>query len=161
VLLSVVFGDRTLEMHRIIALAICAFVVGCSAEKPGVHPSDRSWTTGTITITPTQHDRELGIDVKGHWPDCSEGLWIRYELWLAQSGSLDVFLIGSANQLATFQQVGTGVTDYSEGSFTRIDQTHPYRAVFDYEIWKGEPTKGELLAKNSVSSFEIAPRWPK
>jgi hypothetical protein len=142
---------------------MCVSVVGCSADKPRVRPSDRSWTTGTITVTPTQANGELGVNVEGQWPDGGDGLWIRYELWLARSGSPDYFLIGGADRLTDFQSGGTGVSDYSRGTdFVRwVDPTKPYRAVFDYEIWKGEPAKGELLAKNSVWSAEIAPRPPQ
>jgi hypothetical protein len=146
-------------MRSALALALCGSFIGCSADKPGVHPSDRSWTTGTITVSPTRAGGELGVRVDGRWPDAGDGLWIRYELWLAQSGSPDVFLVGSANRLAAFQTAGTGVSDYSQATafIGRIDRTKPYRAVFDYEIWKGEPTKGELLAKDSVWSPEIMP----
>jgi hypothetical protein len=67
--------------------------------------------------------------------------------------------VGGSNRLVTFQQQGEGVSDYSQSpAFLRqIDRNKPYRVVFDYEIWKGEPTKGELLAKNSVSSSDVGP----
>ena len=147
-------------MRTALAIAVCGFVIGCSADRTPVHPSDRSWTTGTVTVTPTRVNGELGVNVEGRWPDVGDGLWIRYELWLAQSGSPDLFLIGSTGRLTAFQKGGTGVSDYSGATdFARwSDPKRPYRAVFDYEIWRGEPTKGELLAKDSVWSAEIGPR---
>lgn len=154
---------RRATMRIAPALTMCVSFIGCSADKPEVRPSDRSWTTSTITVTPTQANGELGVSAKGRWSDGSDGLWIRYELWLAQSGSPDVFLIGSANRLAVFQKWGTGVSDYFQAAdfLRRIDRTRPYLAVFDCEIWKAEPTRGELLAKNSVWSSEIATCSPQ
>ena len=114
---------------------------------------------GTISVVPTETRGELGVDVKGQWPDGPDDLWIRYELHLVQGSVPDELLVGSSTKLKTFQAMGTGVSDYSKGSgLARIDRNKPYRAVFDYEIWKGEPTKGELLVKNSVSSSDIVPR---
>ena len=151
-------------MRTALALAMfVSFIGGCSADKPRVSPSDRSWSTGTVNITPSESNGDLGVRVEGRWPEGGDGLWIRYELRLSQSGSPDVFMVGGTNRLTDFQKVGTGVSDYSRASeFVRkIDRTMPYRAVFDYEIWKGEPAKGELLAKNSVWSPEIATRGPR
>jgi hypothetical protein len=157
------FGRRGELMRTTFILLTCISFIGCSADKPRVRPSDRSWATGTITVAPTYANGELGVDVDARWPDCGEGLWIRYELCLAQSGSPDVFLVGGTTRLIDFQTMGTGVSDYSQGTeFIRdIDRKKPYKAVFDYEIWKGKPTKGELLAKNFVSSSEIAARPPQ
>ena len=109
--------------------------------------------TGTITITPTRENGELRLNVTGRWSDCRDDLWIRYELCLAQDDSPDAFLVGSSQRLSTFQRSGTGVSNYS--GLHNFDLTKPYRAVFDYEIWSGEPLKGELLTKNSLVSSEI------
>lgn len=146
-------------MRAIPALAMCVSLIGCSADTATVRPSDRSWSTGTITLTPTAAGAKLGVSVDAQWPDSVDELWIRYELCLTQTGSPDLFLVGSSNRLTNFQQQGTGVGDYSQSpDFLRhIDRNRSYRDVFDYEIWKGEPAKGELLAKCSVSSRDIGP----
>lgn len=147
-------------MRTAFAVAICVAIVGCSKEIARIRPSDRSWTNGTISVVPTQTGGELGVTVRGEWPNCQDDLWIRYELYLVQSSAPDAFLVGSSNKLTAFQKGGAGVSDYCRASsfVGSFDLTKPYMAVFDYEIWRGEPTKGELLTKNSVASSAIAPR---
>jgi len=148
-------------MRTPLILAMCVAVIGCSRESgTRVRPSDRSWTNGTISVVPTETRGELGVEVHGQWPDGPDDLWIRYELHLVQGSVPDEFLCSSSTKLEAFQTIGTGTSDYSraDGFARMFDRNKPYRAVFDYEIWKGEPTKGELLAKNSVSSSDIVPR---
>jgi hypothetical protein len=116
--------------------------------------------SGTITITPTEVNGERGLNVTGRWPNCGQELWIRFSLHLTQDNSPEVFLVGGDQQLIAFQKTGTGVSDYRDG-VRHIDLAKPYRAVFDYEIWAGKPSKGELLTKNSVLSPEITNPSPR
>jgi hypothetical protein len=50
-------------MRTAFALAICASLIGCSADTPTIRPSDRSWSTGTITVAPTAAGAELSARV--------------------------------------------------------------------------------------------------
>jgi hypothetical protein len=125
-------------------------------------PSDRSWLDGSVTVTPYQRDAELGVDVKGRWPGAASDLWIKYRLGLTQGEASDVLLEAGSNRLESFQLLGAGVSDYSQGPdvLRRIDLSKPYRAVFDYEIWKGQPGGSELLEKRSVLSAPISQKEP-
>jgi hypothetical protein len=118
-------------------------------------PSDRSWMDGSVTVRPYQEGSELGVKVEGNWPTASPDLWIKYRLGLTQEGSPKGTLVATSCQLSLFQLAGTGVSDYSKGPARHLDLSKPYQAVFDYEIWNGEPGKGELLTKQSVLSAPI------
>jgi hypothetical protein len=73
-------------------------------------------------------------------------------------GTAEVVSMSTCSNIQGFQITGDGISDYSQSDVWRyIDRTKPYQAVFDYEIWKGEPLKGELLTKNSVFSKPFRP----
>ena len=139
---------------RILVLLSTCLLAGCGA-KGTFSPSDRSWHTGTVSITPHWEQDRLRHEVCGRWPDGSHGLWIRYRYSMIQDGRPDVLVSAGAEQL--FHLAGAldfrlKVTSTPKGSLSKVDLSKPFRAVLDYELWKGEPDKGELLAKNSVFS---------
>jgi hypothetical protein len=159
-------------------LPVFFLLLGCGGHKSSP-PSDRSWETGTIhfiidydgqEVPPVLKKRgQLGIYVDGSWPDASPDLWIWYSLSVTQPGSRDVFLEATSRgtRLSDFTGGHTGManvtTCHSAGTSDCVDclrrnlanPDQPFRAVFDYEIWKGEPGKGKLLVKNSVYSEPI------
>jgi hypothetical protein len=130
------------------------FGIGCHSEK-GIRPVDRSWSMGEIVFEQTTEGNVRRIHVRGKWPGANTHLWIRYELSLLQPGSKDAFLTGSSQPLHRFERDGTGSSQYSGGDFRHFDQSKPYQAVLDYEIWLGEPNQGKLLTKQSAFSKMI------
>jgi hypothetical protein len=141
-------------MRSFIVLIVAFLISGCDRRAP-FEPIDRSWHTGTVTVEPYRSGKERGVKVNGNWPDAPQDLWIRHSLWLTQEGGQDAFLSASEQQLANFRNQGTSSYTGGEDYRRHIDRSRPYRAVFDYELWKGRPGKGKLLKKDSVFSEPV------
>ena len=151
------------ERIALIVVSVLALLLGLDVlrlhllqSKYMAAPSDRSWMDGSVTLTPSQKGSELGLQVKGSWPGASPDLWIKFHLGWIQGGSLKETLMAGSQPLDGFQLGGINITQYSEGAARHLDLSKPYQAEFDYEIWKGEPGKGELLTKQSVLSTAVS-----
>jgi hypothetical protein len=147
--------SRKWERIALVAMTALSLVLGLyvlrlrSSQKEFlVPPSDRSWMDGVVTITPYQEGATLHVKVKGSWPTASSSLWIKYCLSVTQEGSVSEALEATSDELDRFQLTGTHLLAVQR----LLDMSRPCRFVFDYEIWKGKPGRGELLAKQSVFS---------
>ena len=143
------------ERVALVAMTALSLVLGLyvlrlrSSQKEFLDPpSDRSWMAGSVTITPYQEGATLHVKVKGSWPAASSDLWIKYCLSVTQEGSVSKELNATSDELGRFQLTGTHLSEVQR----QLDTSKPCRFVFDYEIWKGKPGRGELLAKQSVFS---------
>jgi hypothetical protein len=140
----------------VVAVAFAAFWLTNQRVGFLTPPSDRTWMGCTFVFTPytSEEGTDIGLHVAASCPNgTSPDLWIRYSLGLRQQGTYKP-LVSSSTPLDDFLRTGTGSSDYT-ASLNRLDPQLPYHAIFDYEIWKGKPGKGELLAKNTVLSDQI------
>ena len=146
-------------MGRYVVAAFGIFVAGCGGAGDIQPPSVRTWTSGSFVVEPYRDGDELGVRVRGIKFEQADGLHVKYVLSLRQSESPDAFLASGEGPLAAFQnREGTGTSDYRAIlARSGFDAKRPYEAVFDYELWRGKPGAGELLAKSSVISEPIGP----
>lgn len=140
-------------------LLVIALALGWWIDHPRVFSVitiDRTWHSGDVSVEPFR-DTQLGIRVKGEWPNASSGIWFRYQLFLVQEGSPDVPMAASVGELSNGGKM-RGEYGYSQVALSQLAHpSEPHRIVVDYEIWRGKPGRGQLLTKQSVFSEMIEP----
>ncbi len=109
---------------------------------------DRSWLSGSVTISVESREGETWVMAKGDFPEAKPTHYLRYGIWL-----IDEEGRRRGVQMGTGPGCSLGCS--ARMSNDTVNLQEPFRAVCDYEIWDGEPGKGELLCKNSVVSAPL------
>ena len=137
---------------------MCAINSGCTERDDIVRVDDRSWYGGEVTVEIVLEPRDRGVSVRATWPPEAHDLRMRWSLWFVQGDRIRWTRSSDAHPLSYFERATVGVGDFlAPDSPTRewLECSKPLQAVFDYEIWKGMPGRGELLKKNSVFSEPV------
>jgi hypothetical protein len=137
-------------------LVVISLLLAWHAERGRLTPYpptiDRSWRTGSVNVHFGIENGRYTAGVRGDWPDATPDLWIRGTLWLTQNnGKPDVCIAGASNNKLSEEHAFTTIGQLSAFS----DPPDPFQAVYDYEIWQGEPGRGRILTKQSAFSTPI------
>jgi hypothetical protein len=144
-------------MAHYLVVTVGILIAGCGAGDRPKPPSARPVTSGSFVVEPYREGKEHGVRFRAGQFENSDGVHVRYDLSLRQSGSPDAFLASGDAPLNGLQVgKGTGLSSYDAVlARSGFDTSRPYEAVLDYELWKGVPGDGELLSKSSVTSEPI------
>lgn len=145
-----------MHCHRFALIGLCLlFVVGCSGHYHVRPVQDESWQSGTIGIAPNFENSDMGARATGSWPNANDDLFLCLCIAVQQGDSSPIPILGQGPlSLRKFKSSGVF---YQGMTRTDFDQTKPHRLVLDYEIWKGKPTSGKLLTKQTLKTEAFDP----
>ena len=121
-------------------------------EPPFLDPvSSRSFLGGDVCVEVAGIGAKICVKWVANWPNADPDCQIRFAQGLIDSNG--TYVSGGGGIERTLRHPTTSgfvVEEMPQGI------SPPVRAVLDYEIWDGEPERGELLCKDSVVSEPFA-----